>query len=99
MDEKKNILIVDDDMHIGNMLEETLRLEGYEVSRAYSGTEALMVLNNTRPDLILLDLMLPGIDGYQVCREIRSKNPTPIIMLSAKGEVPKSAEGDSLLNC
>ena len=50
MDEKKNILIVDDDMHIGNMLEETLRLEGYEVSRAYSGTEALMVLNNSRPD-------------------------------------------------
>ena len=80
MDEKKNILIVDDDMHIGNMLEETLRLEGYEVSRAYSGTEALMVLNNSRPDLILLDLMLPGLTGEELLPLIKG---IPVIIVSA----------------
>lgn len=56
----KHIFIVDDDIHIGNMLEEALQREGYKVSRAYSGTEALLVLSTQTPDLILLDLMLPG---------------------------------------
>ena len=71
----KTILIIDDDAHIGNMLEEALSKEGYRVSRAYSGTEALLVLSGTRPDLILLDLMLPGLSGEDVqigrasCRE------------------------------
>ena len=83
----KNIMIIDDDVSIGNMLEEVLAREGCRVSRAYSGTEALLYLEGNRPDLILLDLMLPGIDGYQVCREIRAKSDVPIIMLSAKGEV------------
>ena len=83
----KHIFIVDDDIHIGNMLEEVLQREGYKVSRAYSGTEALLVLSSQTPDLILLDLMLPGMDGYQVCREMRAQSPVPIIMLSAKGEV------------
>ncbi len=55
----KQILIIDDDIHIGNMLEETLKREGYRVSRAYSGTEALLVLSVEKPDLVLLDLMLP----------------------------------------
>ena len=81
MGDKKNILIVDDDMHIGNMLEETLRLEGYDVSRAYSGTEALMVLNNLRPDLILLDLMLPGLTGEELLPLIKG---IPVIIVSAK---------------
>ena len=79
--EKKNIMIVDDDMNIGNMLEETLRLEGYEVTRAYSGTEALMVLNNIRPDLILLDLMLPGLTGEELLPLIKG---IPVIVVSAK---------------
>ena len=57
----KTILIIDDDLHIGNMLEEILRKEGYGVLRAYSGTEALLVLSKETPDLILLDLMLPGL--------------------------------------
>ena len=83
----KQILIIDDDIYIGNMLEEVLTKEGYQILRAYSGTEALLVLSSSAPDLILLDLMLPGIDGYQVCREVRQKSQTPIIMLSAKGEV------------
>ena len=59
----KKILVIDDDIHIGNALEETLRKEGYQVARAYSGTEALLVLSNAKPDLILLDLMLPGLEG------------------------------------
>ena len=81
MDTKKNIMIVDDDIHIGNMLEETLRLEGYDVTRAYSGTEALMVLKNVRPDLILLDLMLPGLTGEQLLPLI---DKIPVIVVSAK---------------
>ena len=63
----KNILIIDDDIHIGNMLEETLIKEGYSVSRAYSGTEAIYVLSEIRPDLVLLDLMLPELNGYPFC--------------------------------
>lgn len=77
------IAIVDDDAYIGDMLEELLRREGYGVLRAYSGTEALMLLEDRRPDLILLDLMLPGIDGFEVCKSIREKHDTPVIMLTA----------------
>lgn len=77
----KCILVVDDDMYIGNMVEETLRLDGYEVLRAYSGTEALMVLDRERPDLVLLDLMLPGLSGEEVLPKIKN---IPVIILSAK---------------
>lgn len=80
----KNILIVDDDMHIGNMLEEALTREGYGVSRAYSGTEALFVLDGTRPDLILLDLMLPGLSGEELLPKIQG---IPVIVVSAKADV------------
>lgn len=59
----KRILVVDDDQHIGNLLEEALAAEGYGVSRAYSGTEAQLLLERERPDLVLLDLMLPGLSG------------------------------------
>lgn len=79
----KHILIVDDDMHIGNMLEEVLQREGYKVSRAYSGTEALLVLSSQTPDLILLDLMLPGLNGEEVLPKIQG---IPVIVLSAKSE-------------
>ena len=78
---KKTIMIIDDDVHIGNMLEETLKLEGYDVLRAYSGTEALMVLKDQTPDLILLDLMLPGISGEDLLTEIER---IPVIVVSAK---------------
>lgn len=77
----QHILIIDDDVHIGNLLEEALSAEGYGVSRAYSGTEALLLLERRRPDLILLDLMLPGLSGEQVLARIRS---IPVIVVSAK---------------
>lgn len=76
-----HILIIDDDVHIGDMLEEVLRLEGYRVSRAYSGTEALLALSASRPDLALLDLMLPGLSGEEVLPKIEG---IPVIILSAK---------------
>lgn len=79
----KHIFIVDDDIHIGNMLEEVLQREGYKVSRAYSGTEALLVLSAQTPDLILLDLMLPGLNGEDVLPKIQG---IPVIVLSAKSE-------------
>ncbi len=77
-------MIVDDDIHIGNMLEETLKLEGYEVLRAYSGTEALMVLEKQKPDLLLLDLMLPGMNGEELLPKVKS---IPTIILSAKSNI------------
>ena len=79
----KTILIVDDDMNIGNMLEEALKLEGYSVLRAYSGTEALMLLEKNTPNLVLLDLMLPGISGEEVLSHISG---IPVIVMSAKSE-------------
>lgn len=79
----KNLLVIDDDIHIGNMLEETLTKEGYGVWRAYSGTEALLLLEKTRPDLVLLDLMLPGLKGEEVLSRIKG---IPVIVVSAKAE-------------
>jgi len=80
----KQIMIVDDDMNIGNMLEEVLTKENYQVLRAYSGTEALMLLDKETPDLILLDLMLPGLSGEEVLPKI---NNIPVIVMSAKSDV------------
>ena len=69
----KTIAIIDDDIYIGNVLEETLINEGYAVSRAYSGTEALLLLSQSRPDLVLLDLMLPGLSGGRVAAKDTGK--------------------------
>lgn len=79
-----HILIIDDDIHINEMLEEVLIQEGYQVSYAYSGTEALLFLANEKPDLILLDLMLPGLTGEEVLSQIEK---IPVIVMSAKVEV------------
>lgn len=80
----KTIAVIDDDVHIGNVLAELLNREGYAVARAYSGTEALLLLERNRPDLILLDLMLPGLSGEEVLPHIEN---IPVIVLSAKVEV------------
>ena len=85
--QKQRILIVDDDENIAELISLYLLKECYDTKMVFSGEEALRTFDTYQPNLILLDLMLPGIDGYQICREIRAKSDTPIIMLSAKGEV------------
>ncbi len=87
MAEKQKILIVDDDTSISELISLYLNKECYDTKTVEDGEEALKSFDEYNPDLVLLDLMLPGIDGYQVCREIRAKSDTPVIMLSAKGEV------------
>ena len=84
---KQKILIVDDDNNIAELISLYLTKECYETMIVGDGEAALEAVPAFEPNLILLDLMLPGIDGYTVCREVRSKTTTPIIMLSAKGEI------------
>jgi len=87
MAEKQRVLIVDDDANIAELISLYLAKECYETKIVYDGEEALRAFPVFKPNIILLDLMLPGIDGYQVCRELRMTSQVPIIMLSAKGEV------------
>ncbi len=87
MAEKQRILIVDDDENIADLISLYLLKECFETKIVYDGEEALRIFEEFSPHLILLDIMLPGIGGYQVCRELRSSSQVPIIMLSAKGEV------------
>jgi len=87
MGAKQKILIVDDDANIAELISLYLIKECYDTLIVSDGESALREFKNYQPNLILLDLMLPGIDGYQVCREIRTQSNVPIIMLSAKGEV------------
>ena len=88
----KTIAVIDDDIHIGDMLTEVLTHEGYSVLRAYSGTEALYLLSDNKPDLILLDLMLPGLSGEEVLPYI---GDCPVIVLSSKADI--SGKVDLLL--
>lgn len=83
------IAVIDDDVYIGNMLEELLKKSGYAVVRAYSGTEALMLLSNDKPDIVLLDLMLPGLCGEEVLPKITG---IPVIVLSAKADIPSKVK-------
>jgi len=84
---KQKILIVDDDENIAELISLYLTKECFDTKLVYDGEDALAAFDSYQPNLILLDLMLPGIDGYQVCRELRSTSQVPIIMLSAKGEI------------
>ena len=83
---KQKILIVDDDTNISELISLYLIRECFETKCVEDGESALLAFHSFSPDLVILDLMLPGMDGYQVCREIRRESQTPIIMLSAKGE-------------
>lgn len=85
----KTIIVIDDDVHIGGILEEALRREGYSVLRAYSGTEALMLLSQTTPDLALLDLMLPGMSGEELLPKLQG---IPVIVVSAKAGIDQKVD-------
>ena len=80
------VLVVDDDKNICELLRLYLEKEGYNAIISHDGEEAVVKFNALKPDIILLDIMLPGLDGWQVCREIRKKSNVPIIMITAKGE-------------
>ncbi len=84
-----NILIIDDDAHINDIVSKALRSEGYSVSSAYSGTEALLLLSQSKPNLVLLDLMLPGLSGEELLPQIKD---IPVIVVSAKTDVTEKVE-------
>jgi DNA-binding response OmpR family regulator len=83
---KTKILIVDDDVNICELIRLYLEKEGYEVKAVYNGKTGIAAFSEFTPSIVILDIMLPGIDGWQVCREIRKTSNIPIIMLTAKGE-------------
>lgn len=85
----KTVAVIDDDVYIGDMLVELLKREGYDTLRAYSGTEAELLLSQSKPDLILLDLMLPGLSGEELLPKIKS---TPVIIVSAKPDIDNKVE-------
>jgi len=86
-------MVVDDDRHIAELISLYLHKEGYETKEVYNGREAVEVFPAYAPFLVLLDLMLPGMDGYRVCEEIRKTSSVPIIMLTAKGETYDKVRG------
>lgn len=86
MSGKSKILVIDDDVNICELVRLYLEKEGWEVHTVYNGEKAVKVFSDIAPDIVILDIMLPGMDGWQVCREIRKISNIPIIMLTAKGE-------------
>jgi DNA-binding response OmpR family regulator len=90
MDEKKNVLIVDDEPHIVNLIKLSLNKDQYDVTGAYSGREALLHIDKKIPDLVVLDLMMPGVNGYELCKALRENPKTrkiPVLILSAKSQM------------
>ena len=85
--ERKKVILIEDEVKLARFVELELRYEGYDGTVCHDGREGLQMVTDGNYDMILLDLMLPGMDGYQVCRELRSTSQVPIIMLSAKGEI------------
>lgn len=88
-----HILIIDDDEKITAMLERSLKFAGFQVSSALDGPEGLQKALDIKPDLIILDLMLPGIDGFTLCEKIRALSTVPILMLTARDEVKDRVKG------
>lgn len=89
---KPVILIVDDDPHMLNIMKRSLELEGYRVVTAESGEKALEVLSVERPDLVLLDIALTGIDGHETCRRIRELSTVPVLMISARDSTEEKSK-------
>lgn len=86
MSNKTRVLVIDDDVNICELIRLYMEKEGFEVSAVYNGNKALEAFRSVTPSIVILDIMLPGADGWQVCREIRKISNIPVIMLSAKGE-------------
>ena len=89
---RRRVLVVDDDRNIVQLVRMYLEKDGYQVAVAYDGTEALDVVRTFKPDLIVLDIMLPGVDGHEVCKRLRWESDVPIIMLTAR-----TSESDKLV--
>lgn len=87
MKKRPNIMVVDDDQEMLRMLERILELEGYSVTKAADGGSALALIEDCEPELVILDIMMPGLDGYQVLDSIRQRSDVPVVMLTAKCEV------------
>lgn len=90
---KSRVLVVDDDASLAEMLSIVLRQEGFDAATVHRGDQALDAFRRYRPDVVLLDLMLPGVDGIEVCQQIRRESGVPIVMLTAKGEVGDVVRG------
>ena len=90
---KESVLVVDDDVRILRMMQRILELEGYRVLRANNGETAIEVFDEETPDLVLLDIVMPGTDGYTLCQRIREFSQVPIIMVTAKGNDEEKVEG------
>ena len=88
-----NLLVVDDDPHMRELVRHFLRQEGFAVHEAADGSEALDVLRSVKADLVILDLMMPNMDGWELCRELREHGDVPLLMLTAKGETRDKLEG------
>lgn len=86
MNQRLKVLVIDDDVNISELIRIYLEKEGYEVNTVYDGKKGIEVFSDYAPSIVILDIMLPGSDGWQVCREIRKISNIPIIMLTAKGE-------------
>ena len=90
---RRRVLVVDDEFSVREVLSQYLKLEGYAVTQAADGIEALRLALSQPPDLVILDLMLPGMDGFEVCRRLRMHSAAPILMLTARGEEADKLEG------
>ncbi|HJN37095.1 MAG TPA: response regulator, partial [Prochlorococcaceae cyanobacterium Fu_MAG_50] len=90
---KETILVVDDEASIRRILDTRLSMIGYQVMTACDGNEALEIFRNTEPDLVVLDVMMPKLDGYGVCQELRKESDVPIVMLTALGDVADRITG------
>jgi len=94
--EKQKILVIDDDASLLKLLRRALEKAGYDVSSASSGADGLKKMYDQQPDVVILDVMMPVMDGWQVCRHIRDVSDVPVIMLTAKGEVKDKVKGFKL---
>jgi DNA-binding response OmpR family regulator len=90
---KASVLVVDDDVRILRMIQRILELEGHQVLKASNGEAALQVFDDENPELVLLDIMMPGMDGYAVCQRLREFSPVPIILVTAKGNDEEKVKG------